>query len=327
MNLSPFTYHRPVTVKEAVKLLAGADNGRAHGGGTDLLGCMRDHCFAVDEVVSLSSLDDLRGMEKTAEGGLRIGALTTLSEIAVHPGVNRAYPVLAQAALAAASPQLRNQGTIGGNLCQEPRCWYFRGDFHCLRKGGGTCFAFEGENQYHRILGKGPCVIVHPSDPAPALAALGAGVTTARPGGGRTLAVDKLFVPPEEDPTRMVRLEPGEIITHVTIPPPSKGLRSAYRKVRVRAAWDFAIAGMATALDVSGGRVNGGRVVFSGVAPVPWRSREVEEIIIGSRLTPEVIDKAAQAAVSKTAPLSGNGYKVPLLEAVVRQELTAIAEA
>ena len=168
--LSNFSYIRPKTLKEASKQLA-AEGARLYAGGTDLLGCLRDHVFEINKMVSISGLKELKGINKTADGGIRIGALTTISEVAENPLVNSQYRALAQAAREVASPQLRNQGTIGGNICQKPRCWYYRGDFHCLRKGGEKCFAVAGENQYHCILGGGPCFIVHPSDTAPALVA------------------------------------------------------------------------------------------------------------------------------------------------------------
>ena len=226
-----------------------------------------------------------------------------------------------KAATEVASPQLRNQGTLGGNLCQKPRCWYYRGDFNCLRKGGTECFAVTGHNQFHCIFGGGSCVIVHPSDPAPALVALDARVAIEGPDGGRSLPVADLHMPATEDPQRETRLEPGEVLTQVVIPPPARGLRSSYRKVRARRAWDFALAGVALAVVFDGPRVTRARVVLSGAAPIPWRSQPVEEVVTGTTLDDAVIEKAADAAVEGAEPLEHNGYKIPLFRAVVAEEL------
>jgi xanthine dehydrogenase YagS FAD-binding subunit len=237
------------------------------------------------------------------------------------------YPVLSQAASEVASPQLRNQGTIGGNICQKPRCWYYRGEFHCLRKGGTTCYALAGESQYHCILGGHGCYIVHPSDTAPALLALGATIHIAGPRGTRSIPIEELHVPPRTDPQRETVLEPNEIVTAIELPRPPAGLRSSYRKVQARGSWDFALAGIALALTFSGNRVTGGRAVLSGAAPVPWRSREIEGAISGQAITQEVAAAAAAAAVADALPLKRNGYKVPLFRGVIEEELLAIAEA
>src|SRR5512146_1622409 len=183
-----FSYQRANSIKDALTGLSKG-NSRILAGGTDLLGCLRDNVFAVDMVVSISGIKDLKGISEAPGGGLSIGALTTISEINESRIIRERYPALTQAASEVASPQLRNQGTIGGNLCQKPRCWYYRGEFHCLRKGGKLCYAVSGENQFHCIFGGGPCYIVHPSDTAPALAAFGASVKTMGPKGARTVAV------------------------------------------------------------------------------------------------------------------------------------------
>ncbi len=223
-----------------------------------------------------------------------------------------------------ASPQLRNQGTIGGNLCQKPRCWYYRGEFLCLRKGGETCFAISGENQYHCILGGDGCYIVHPSDTAPALIALDAKLQIARSNGTRTVAVEEFFMPPGRDPKRETILEPGEIVTEILLPAPPKGLRSSYRKVRARRSWDFALASVALALTMSGKKVASARVVLGGAAPVPWRAREAEEVITGKQLDAATITKAAEAAISKAQPLDQNKYKLSLFRGLIEEQLQAM---
>jgi xanthine dehydrogenase YagS FAD-binding subunit len=316
-----FSYVRPKTLQEAIQHLA--DEGAAvHGGGTDLLTCLRERIFDVRKVVSINGLPGLRGVAEAAGGGLRIGALTTITEVAEHPVIQERYAALAQGAAEVASPPLRNQGTIGGNLCQMPRCWYFRGDFHCLRKGGDTCYAALGENQFHAIFGSGDiCFIVHPSDTAPALAALNAELEIAGPGGKRTLPAAEFHVLPEDDVMRETWLEPGEIVTAVRLPPPPPGLKSAYRKVRARRSWDFALAGAALALQFDGDRVTAGRVVLSGAAPVPWRSRAVEDAVIGKALDRQTIAAAAEAVVDGAEPLAKNAYKLPLFRGVIEDEL------
>jgi len=323
--LPKFTYARPTSLDEALAVLDDRP-ALVHGGGTDLLGCLRDRILIADTVVSLSAIDELRGIRTGPDGGLRIGALTTIAAVASDPTVEARYPGLARAADSVASPQLRNQGTIAGNLCQKPRCWYYRGDFDCLRKGGEMCFAFEGENQYHCIFGGDLCFIVHPSDTAPMLAALGA---VCRISGGRTnrsVAVEKFFVPPSEDPRRETVLEVDEVVTEIVIPPPQAGLRTSYRKARTRQTWDFALAGVALALVFDGETVTSADVFLSGVAPVPWRARAVEAAITGKALDAATITAAAEAAVAGAEPLSENGYKVPLVQGLVAEQLEAIKE-
>jgi xanthine dehydrogenase YagS FAD-binding subunit len=326
MTMLPrFSYTRPSTIEEAIDSLAGG-RARIHGGGTDLIGCLRDGVLSADTLVSLSALDELRGLRTAGDGSLHIGALTTIADLSADETVAGRYPGLAEAAASVASPQLRNQGTIAGNLCQKPRCWYYRGDFHCLRKGGELCYAFDGENRYHCIFGGEFCYIVHPSDTAPMLAALGAVCRVSGPGSSRSVAVESLHVPPSEDPRRETTLEPDEIITEVVIPAPETGLRSSYRKVRTRAVWDFAIAGVALALVFNGDTVYSARVFLSGAAPVPWRAEGVEEAVIGSTLDDASVAKAAKAAIAGAEPLSGNAYKLDLFQGIVAEQLEAIRE-
>ncbi|HSB34483.1 MAG TPA: FAD binding domain-containing protein, partial [Nitrospirota bacterium] len=260
------------------------------------------------------------------DGGLVIGALTTVTEVAENKIIQETYPALAQAAAEVASPQLRNQGTIGGNLCQKPRCWYYRGEFHCLRKGGKLCYAASGENQFHCIFGGGPCYIVHPSDTAPALAAFNALVKTIGPKGTRTVAVDQFHVLPAVSVLRDTVLLAGEIVTGVILPP-AKGARSSYRKVRARNSWDFAVAGAAIAMSMEGGAVSKARIFLSGAAPVPWRLKAAEEAITGKRLGPDVIALAADVAVKGAQPLEHNGYKLAIFRGILQEELLKLAKA
>ncbi len=324
--LNPFSYVRAESVSEAVRHLA-TGGAVVHAGGTDLLGCLRDQVFSAGKVVSISGLKGLKGVTKSKDGGLRIGALTTITDIALDPVMRKQYSGLARAASEVASPQLRNQGTLGGNLCQKPRCWYYRGEFHCIRKGGNQCFAVNGENAFHCIFGGADCFIVHPSDTAPALASLEARLHLEGPKGKRVVPADGFFLLPDFDPTRETVLGPGEIVTHIDIPAPPPGLKSSYRKVRARRSWDFALAGVALAIVFQGDRVTKARVFLSGAAPVPWRAKEVEAVITGQNLTPDVMRKAAEASVQRAKPMEQNAYKIPLFRAVIEEELQAIAQA
>ena len=321
--LPAFAYVRPQSIPEAIKHLA--DQGaRVHAGGTDLLGCLRDGVFTSSKLVSLGNIQELRGITETGDG-VRIGALTTISAVAASPVVRKQYPVLAQAAAEVASPQLRNQGTIGGNLCQKPRCWYYRGEFNCARKGGPTCFAMTGQNEYHCILGGDGCYIVHPSDTAPALIALDAKVRIARSNGTRTISLEEFFVSPGKDPKKETIVESGEIITEILLPAPAKGMYSAYRKARARRSWDFALASVALALTLDGKQVTSARIVLGGAAPVPWRAREAEQVITGKQLDAATATKAADAAMSKAQPMEHNGYKIMLFKGLIEEQLQAMA--
>jgi xanthine dehydrogenase YagS FAD-binding subunit len=319
-----FAYVRARSLDEAVKL-AAQPGARLHAGGTDLVGCLRDGVLVAEQVVSLGGVADLKGVSATPDGGLRIGALTTVADLAVRADIKDRYAALAQAAAVVASPQLRHQGTIGGNLCQRPRCWYFRGDYDCTRKGGDTCYAIDGENQYHAIFGGSACWIVHPSDTAPALVALDAKVRLTGPKGSRTLPIEKFFVLPEDDVKKENVLEPGEILTEVVLPPADPGASSSYRKVRARGSWDFAMAGMALSIALAPDRkVKTARVVFSGVAPIPWRSLNVEQALIGQKLDAKTIARAAAAAVVGARPLAQNAYKLDMLKGVVEEGLARL---
>ena len=318
--LPKFSHIRPTTLKEALAVLEDKE-ARIHGGGTDLIGCLRDEVFDTETVVSLGAIGGLKGISAATDGGLKLGAITTIAEIADHETIATHYAALADAAKVVASPQLRNQGTIAGNLAQKPRCWYYRGDFDCLRKGGEICYAYEGENQYHCIFGGDLCYIVHPSDTAPALAALGAVCRVSSPSASRSVAVDKLHIPPSVDPQRETVLSDDEIITEIVLPKTPPGLRSSYRKVRSRAAWDFAVAGVALALVFDGKTVRSARVFLSGAAPVPWRASGVEAAITGTTLDAATITAAAEASVAGAEPLSENGYKIELFKGLMREQL------
>ena len=322
MAMPNFTYVRPKSLKETFQHLS-TGNARIHAGGTDLLGCLRDGVFTTEKMVSISRLDGLKQIERLKDGSLRIGALATITELTDHAHVREFYPALAQAALEIASPQLRNQGTIGGNLCQKPRCWYYRAEFHCTRKGGTRCFAMMGENQYHCVLGGKGCYIVHPSDIAPVLLAYGASIEIAGAKGTKKIPVDKFFVLPEQMITRETVLEPGQVLTAVLLPPVEQAFHSSYRKVRARGSWDFALAGVALALRFHEGNVARARIVLSGAAPIPWRCLDSEKVISGQSLNDENIDRAAAAAMKDARPMRYNEYKIELFKGLIAEELAA----
>src|SRR4030043_650475 len=326
MSMPNFSYVRIRSLKEATEHLS-SDGARVHAGGTDLLGCLRDNVFGATKVVSISGLKDLRGIQETKEGGLRIGALTTITEVANNKILQGRYPGLAKAASEVASPQLRNQGTIGGNLCQKPRCWYYRGEFHCLRKGGPTCYAYQGENQFHCIFGSGGiCYITHPSDTAPALVAYQATLRILGPRGTKLLPIEKFYVLPSQDVRKETVLKPNEILTEILLPPQSKGLLGSYRKVRARQSWGFALGGVGLALKLKEDRVEKARVVLSGAAPIPWRSKEAEQTLTGNPLNTDTITRAVNAALKNAEPLEKNSYKIPLFQGILEEELRAIAK-
>ena len=319
-----FEYVRARSIDEAIAHLA-TRNARVHAGGTDLLGCVRDRIFPVDRIVSIRGIKSLSGIDETPEGAT-IGSLTTIAQLAASPVVARLFPGLAIAAGEVASPQLRNQGTIGGNLCQKPRCWYYRGEFNCLRKGGDTCYAMAGENKFHCVLGGENCFMVHPSDTAPMLIALGASLVASGPKGARRIAVEDLYVSPSSEPTAGDRSRtPGRSLRR------SSSLRlperhySSYRKIRARRSWDFALAGIALALQFDGPRIAKAGVALSGAAPVPWRSKEVEEVIAGQSLDRSTVAKAASSVIEQANPLAQNGYKVSLFAAALEEELERAA--
>jgi xanthine dehydrogenase YagS FAD-binding subunit len=311
-----FGYMKAGSLAEATKALTAKGTG-LHAGGTDLLGCLRDEIISVDRVVSISGLKELKGISSRADGGLKIGALTVLADIAANPLVLDRYPVLAQAAASVGTPQIREQGTIGGNLCQRPRCWYFRGELQCLKKGGSTCYAYSGENQYHAILGAGPCFAVHPSDVAVAFVALQAQITIAGSASTRTVKAEEFFVGPGKSVVKENILLPGEVVTGIQIPPISGKVKCAYRKVRTRGSWDFAQTSVAAVIVLENDMVKAARIVLGGVAPIPWKVDE--KIIIGKKLDVAMAKAIAEAAASGANPLKNNGYKVDMVKGTVEE--------
>jgi xanthine dehydrogenase YagS FAD-binding subunit len=286
---------------------------------------MKDHVVMPDYVVNLKTIPGLNTI-KEERNGLRIGALTTLSDIEEHPVVKEKLLILSAAASEAASPQIRNAGTIGGNICQRPFCWYFRSaNFNCLRKGGQVCYTVTGDGRFHAILGGGPSYIVHPSDTAPALVALDAQIKIVGPAGERVIALEKFFVLPAIDYKRENTLKPGEIVIEIFVPYPVAGSKGYYEKVRERLAWDHAIVAIATVVQSNAGVARRARVVLGGVAPIPWRAPKAEEFLRGKKLDDGIAQKAGEIALEGAKPLKDNVYKVALAKSLIQRALLASA--
>ena len=319
--MKPFAYSNPATLDAALGAIGPA--ARPLAGGTDLLTLLKADLFEAERLVNVKALLP-RGIDATGEG-LEIGALTTLAEIEEHPIVREGYAALAEAASLAATPQIRNLATLGGNLLQRPRCWYFRNSrIDCWLKGGDDCPAREGENRNHAILGGGPCYAVHPSDIVPALMAFDASVRIVGPRGERWMALEDFMQAPTEERRSETLLAPNELITAVRLPPQAEPTRSCYRKAMDRKAWAFALAGVACALSFSGGKIAHARIVLSGVAPVPWRARAAENELVSRDASPDRFAAVAEAALQEARPLRHNAYKVPLQKALVRQALDTL---
>ncbi len=322
-----FQHVNPETLDQASALLTSDAGAFLIAGGIDLLGEMKSGTIRPGTLINLKALRNLSYIKFNDQDGLRIGALTTLAEIAAHPEIRKNFGALAQAAHSVATPQIRNMGTLGGNLCQRPRCWYYRhASLVCLRKGGKECLAVAGENKYNAILGGGPDFIVHPSDCAPALIALGAEVTVYGPHAPRTMELENFFLFPKENVRRENRLQPGELLTEVHVPTPSAGARTVYLKVKERGSWDFALASVAVCLLMSvTGECKDVRIVLGGVAPAPWRSPEAEKVCLGKKIDERTAIMAGKSAVADAVPLGKNDYKVELAANLVKRALLMCA--
>lgn len=322
-----FELHRPPGLAEAIDLLAvHGTRGRPVAGGTDLVaGVMRDQIVGKgmpypSHLVDVAGLSELRGIRAEADAAV-IGASTTLLEIGESPELQDGWPLLVDAAAQVASPEIRALGTLGGNIHQRPRCWFFRNrDFDCAKKGGDICYAVKGDNRYNAILGGNLCFIVHPSDLATALLALGAFGRVSSRTGDRTIAFDDYFIGPDEDILRENVLAPDELLTDVIVPRPAPGARQAWEKLNEKGAptWDFALASAAVVLDERDGVWTSGRIVLGGVAPVPWRASIVEEMLAGNDIRTALPD-AIDALRRETRPMGGNGYKVDLVAHVLER--------
>jgi xanthine dehydrogenase YagS FAD-binding subunit len=295
----------------------------ALAGGTDLLGEMKRGIKQPKRLVNLKAIPGLKRIR--FDKGLSIGALVTLAEIEHHATILKKFPILAEAVQLSATPQLRNMGTLAGNLCQQPRCWYYRSPlFDCWLKGGEKCFAVKGENKYHAIFGSVVCHAVHGSDLAPALMALDASVKVVAPKGPRTISLEGLYTKPSQRHRQLTILRSGDLITEVCVPGPSRNSRGIYLKAMERKAWSFALVSVAAQLSIERGHVASVRLVLGGVASFPWRAKEAEESIQGQQLSEEAINTAAETAVEDALPMRDNGYKVQLVKGLIRQALNSL---
>ncbi len=319
----------PRTLEEAVAALPTSDaldarrRVRLLAGGQDLLGELKEHLEEPETLVNLKGIPGLDGIAPQPNDGLAIGALATVAALEAEPWIRERFPMLAEAAASVASPQIRAAGTVGGNLCQRPRCWYDRSEHTvCLKKGGTECFSYEGMSKYNAVLGGGPSYIVHPSDLAPALVSYEAEVALRGPAGERVLRLAEFYtLPAEADVTRETVLGPNEVLTSVRIPGGMSAWRSTYLKVRERGAFDFALSAVALALHVEGGTIKNARLTLGGVAPRPWRAPRAEQLLVGNAPGDALFRAAADAALEGAEPLAHNAYKVPMTKGLIVKAL------
>jgi len=310
------------TIEEAVSLLDEYKEAKIIAGGVDLTRLMKNEVISPKVLVNIGTIPDLAYITEDAEG-LKIGTLTTINDIDTSAVIRDKYSLLTQAAHSVAAPQLRNMVTIGGNLCQNVRCWYYTRSpitgrsFFCYRKGGTHCYAETGDNRYHAIIGANECHAVFSSDMAPALLALEAKVKIASPSEERIIPLEEFYTPLGNI------LKPNELITELQVPVPRSVTKQRYLKFRLRKAIDPAITSVAAAVTTEAGRVSSARIVLGAVAPMPYRSAEAEEVLKGQMLTERVAELAAKAALSKAVPMSMNAYKVTITEALVKRAILA----
>ncbi|HEV8111310.1 MAG TPA: xanthine dehydrogenase family protein subunit M [Planctomycetota bacterium] len=336
--MKAFTLKNPTSLAQAIEILGARTQGAARGshgklqvlaGGQDLLTEMKEHLVEPEVLVNLKGIGGLDAIQFDAQGALSIGALATLTSLEEHEGVRSKLPMLAEAARSIASPQIRSVGTVGGNLCQRPRCWYYRNEHaKCLKKGGSECFSYSGLNKYNAILGGGPSYIVHPSDLAPALVALEARATLRGPAGEREVPLERFFtLPTEGSVLRENVLAEDEILVRVTVPAPAAGMRGTYLKFKERGSFDFALASVAVGVAIEGGKISKARLVLGGVAPIPWRAPEAEAALVGQAMGDTAWKAAGEAAVRGAEPLAHNAYKVPLAKGLVFRALQSLSRA
>lgn len=332
--MNTFEWMNVTTVAEAVNALKSVasptdpdDAARPIAGGQDILTTMKEYITRPTRVVNLKGIRGLDKIESDGKGGLRIGALVTLNQLEESPLVRRTFPGLTEAAHSVGTPQIRNLGTVAGNLCQRPRCWYYRlEEVVCLKKGGTECYAATGENKYHAIFGGGPSYIVHPSDLAPMLLALGASVSVVGADGKRTIALDKFFTLPADGNLRRENvLKNEDIITEVSVPASKFAAHSTYLKFKERDSMDFAMSAVAAAVTLDAKKtVTEARIVLGGVAPVPWRVPKAEAALVGKTISNDLLMNVAKVALEGAEPLSKNAYKVPLTQTLVRRALARV---
>lgn len=318
-----FELFQPTSVDDALSLQSRHGNKAwVLAGGLDSFDWFKDRIKRPEVVIDLSQVQELRGVRPTGDG-VEIGAMTTLTEVVRHPMIREKFSILPDAAEAAASPQIRNQGTIGGNVSQDARCWYYRGGWPCYRAGGNICYADTptGLNREHAIFDANRCVAVNPSDTAPALIALDAKMVVRTPKGERVVDAENYFIGPATDITRMTILQPGDLLTSIRIPSTWAGAKFYFEKVRDRAVWDFALVNVAAAMTMSGNNIQNIRIAANGVAAHPVRLTAVEAAVVGKPRNEETAEMAGQIAIRGAEPLQYNGFKVPLLRNLVKRAI------
>ena len=324
-----FELFQPATVDDAVTLLAehGAD-AWVIAGGQDSFDWLKDRIKRPKVVIDLSQVSGMSGV-RDLDGGVEIGAMTTLTQLVGDPLIRERFPILSEAAGLVASPQIRNQGTIGGNVSQDTRCWYYRSGFPCYRAGGNVCYADTPTaiNREHAILGADRCVAVSPSDTAPALVALEAQMVIRSADGERIVNAEDYFVGPGIDITRMTVLKPDELLTAIRIPSTWAGAEHYFEKVRDRPVWDFPLVNIASVKVVNGGAIERIRIALNGVAAHPWRLTQVESAIAGKPADESTAEIAGAMAIEGSVPLRYNGYKIPLMRNLVKRAIRGVPEA
>lgn len=319
--MNRFEWVNATSVDQALASVVSGSSFKA--GGIDLLDLMKDGIASPSRLVNIRQIS---GLDQISEDdkGLRIGPLVTLTQIEEHPAIQKKYPALSEAASRIATPQIRNMATIGGNLVQRPRCWYFRSeDFHCRKKGGTHCFAQDGENDYHAIFDNRVCAIIHPSGIAVPLVAMNGRVEITTKKGKREVALEEFFISPTHDVRRENVLEPGELITAILVP--SSDARTAYYKQGEKESFDWPIADVAVALTMQGSRCSKASIVLGGAAPYPYRAKAAEAKLNNSEITEDSARAAAEAAMANATPLEKNAYKIPIFEAIVRRTILRAA--
>jgi xanthine dehydrogenase YagS FAD-binding subunit len=323
-----FDLLQPASAADAQQLLDRyGDDAWVMAGGMDSFDWLKDRIKRPRVLVDLSGIDEMKGIRQSGDGGVEIGAMTTLTEIGSDPLIKKNYSLLSEAVEHVASPQIRNQGTLGGNVSQDARCWYYRGGWPCYRAGGNECFADTpvGRNREHAIFGADRCVAVNPSDSAPALIALDAKFVIRNAKGERTIDAEDYFIGPNIDITKLTMLKPGDLLTAIRIPATWSGAKFYFEKIRDRNVWDFPLMNVAAAMKLSGNTIQGIRIAVNAAAPTPLRLRNVEAAVTGKPANADTGKMAGELAVQGAVPLQFNAYKIPLMRNLVKRAIGGVS--
>jgi len=323
--MNKFKIAQPQSLDQVTDFLSqNGDKRVLMSGGTDLLDELKSGNITPEIVVDLCAVNGLDTITEDQEG-IHIGSMTKVAQLAEDSAVQKKYPGLVEAALSLATPQLRNMGTVGGNLCQRPRCWYYRDpELNCRKKGGRQCYALEGRNKYHAVLGGGMCFIVHPSDLAPMLVSLDADAVIATPGKDRRIPLGDFFILPGTNIRKENVLQPGEVLKELIIPPKGTGFKSTYFKLKERSTWDFAVVSAAVSGNVADGVFESIKVVLGGTAPVPWHMESVDKAVQGKKATAELVRQGVEDGLKDAFILEENEYKLDLPKAVIPRTVMSL---